>query len=63
MAFVGVGNSVSVGRTCTGMTLREITKFLLISWCEYFVETLWKMRVSSNFHTKKLDEITVFYAA
>ena len=56
-------------------TLRKILSFQLIFWCEDFVETHSFRRVSSinlkicgnclfqqNFHIRKPDEITVFYA-
>ena len=43
-------------------TLRKISKFHLISWCGNFVERHSFRRVSGDFHTAKLGEITVFYA-
>ena len=44
---------------------RKLPKFHLISWCGNFVvtpETLQKLCVSTNFHTRKFDEIAVSYA-
>ena len=56
------------------MSLRKILKFHLMSWCGNFVErhslrivsgdspeTMRKLCLSTNFHTMKLGEITVFY--
>ena len=57
IALGGVGNSTSLGRICTGMTLHKIPKFYIV-W-NYFVnyvviwndspETLRKMCVSPKF--------------
>ena len=40
-------------------TLSKVPKVHLISWCENFVET----EFFQNFHTRKLGENLVFYAA
>ena len=54
--------------------LWKIPSFHLISWCGNFVErhsfhivlgelceTMWKLCLSTNFHTRKLGEIAVFF--
>ena len=52
-------------------TLHKIPQFHLISWCGNFIERnsfrkspkfMPKFCLSTNFHTRKLQEITVFYA-
>ena len=45
-------------------TLRKVPQFHLISWCGNFPEkhNLRKLLLSTNLHTGKLGEITVFYA-
>ena len=57
------------------LALRKIPQFHLIYWCENFVgrhsfrivsgdspETMRKLCLPQNFHTRKLGEITVFFA-
>ena len=43
-------------------TQRKIPKFHLISWCGNFVERHGNCVFPQNFHTRKLVEISVFYA-
>ena len=44
------------------ISLRKIPKFQLIFWCGNFVEKHSFRAFPQNFHTRKLDEISVFYA-
>ena len=52
-------------------TLRKIPQFRQISWCGNFMERQFRQSPKlcgncafpQNFHTKKLGEITVFFAA